>query len=40
MNITEIVLFPMLADLFAGNLNTNVTTQATSGSSLSVEMKT
>lgn len=40
MNITEIVLFPMLADLFAGNLNTNVTTQTTSGSSLSVEMKT
>ena len=40
MNITKIVLFPMLADLFAGNLNTNVTTQATSGSSLSVEMKT
>lgn len=39
-NYETMIFYPMLANLFAGNLNTNVTTQTDSGASLSVEMKT
>lgn len=39
-NYETMILYPMLSNLFDGNLNTNTTTQVTSGASMSVEMKT